>query len=160
MKNCLHIEWIISEAIQSYMIVVVLVCGVILRLLKFSSWYQPFITACFRRFFYFYNTAEGTWSETSFTVMKKGSYNSLCSLITNAQRAQTREEICKVTLQHSMQNLKPHFLWKHGLQIRMESTNIIEVTEKLWARLWFGGNNPVLLETKFKIPIDFVDTLA
>lgn len=158
MKNCLHIEWIISEAIQSCMIVVVLVCGVILRLLKFSSWYQPFTTACFHRFFYFYNTAEGTWSETSFTVMKKGSYNSLCSLITNAQRAQTREEICKVMLQ--LQNLKSHFLCKHGLQFRIESAHIIEVTGKLWARLWFGGNNSVLLETKFKIPIGFVDTLA
>lgn len=121
----------ISEEIQSCMVVVGLVCGVFLILLKFFSWYQPFTIACFHRFFYFYNAAEETWSETSFTVTKKGSYNSLCSLITNGQRTQTREEICKVMLQRSMQNLKSHFLWKHGLQIRIESTHIIEVPEKL-----------------------------
>lgn len=130
------------------------------RLLKFFRFYQPFTTACFHRFFYFYNTAEETRSETSFTVIKKGSSNSLCSLITNAQRTQTREEICKVMLQRSMQDLKSHFLWQRGLQIRIESTHVIEVPEKLSARLSFGGNNPALLETKLKIPIDFVDTMA
>lgn len=67
----------VSEAIQSYMIVVGLfwLSFFLRKSLKFFSWYQQFITACSHRYFYFYNTAEETWSETSFIVMKKGSHN-------------------------------------------------------------------------------------
>lgn len=32
------------------------------------------------------------------------------------------------------------------------STHVIEITEKLWARLWFRGNNPALLKLNSKYP--------
>lgn len=43
-----------------------------------------------------------------------------------------------------MPSLKSLLLQKPGLQIRLENTHITDITEKLWVRLWFGGNSPAI----------------